>query len=141
MGRIMLHRNSVPAAIWVPLLGLLMFADGRRVQAIQTMRRAVADFARLQVPTDSALVAVRLAEMLHVVGRDREIPQLLHGVVQTFTQAGKLTGALTALAFLKEAAASGTLTEALTSHVGRYLRHVDRQPALLFVPLPPNASM
>lgn len=124
---------------WV--FGLLMFAEGKRVQAIQTLRRVVADFARLQMPTDSALVAVRLAEMLHATGRDRDIPQLLNGVVQTFTQAGKLTGALTALAYLREAVTCGRLTETLTSHVGRYLRHVDRQPALLFAPLPPDASV
>ena len=88
------------------------------------------------MPTDAAIAAVQLAEMLHATGRDRDIPHLLNGVVQAFTQAGKLTGALTALAYLKEAAVSGKLTNTLTSHVGRYLVRVDRQPALLFAPPP-----
>ena len=119
----------------------LMFAEVKHVQAVQTLRRCVGDFARLQMPTDAAIAAVQLAEMLHVIGRDREIPQLLHGVVQTFTRAGKLTGALTALAYLKEAAVSGRLTNVLTSHVCRYLNRVDRQPTLLFAPPPPGEPL
>jgi tetratricopeptide (TPR) repeat protein len=119
-------------------IGRLMFAETKHVQAIQMLRRSVADFTRLQMPNDAAIAAVQLAEMLHAIGRDRDIPQLLNGVVQAFTQAGKLTGALMALAYLKEAAVSGRLTNALTSHVGRYLSRVDRQPALLFAPPSPD---
>jgi len=115
-------------------LGRLMFAEAKHVQAIHTLRRCVTDLTRLQMLTDAAIAAVRLAEMLHAIGRNRDIRQLLNGVVQTFTHAGKLTGALTALAYLKEAAVSGRLTNALTSHVCRYLGRVDRQPALLFSP-------
>lgn len=119
-------------------LALLMFAEGKRVQAIQTLRQSVSDFSRFQMPTDAAIAAVQLAEMLHTMGRNRDIPQLLAGVVQTFTQAGKLTGALTALAYLKEAAISGRFSKPLTTHVRRYLSRVDHQPALLFAPPPPD---
>jgi tetratricopeptide (TPR) repeat protein len=122
-------------------LGRLLFAEARHVEAMQTLRRCVAGFSRLQVLTDAAIAAVWLAEMLHATARDREIPALLNGVVQTFTYAGKLTGALTALAYLKEATLSGRLTERVTSHVCRYLSRVERQPALLFAPPPPDESV
>lgn len=122
-------------------LGRLLFAEGKHIEAIQKLRRCVTEFTRLDVLTDAAISAVRLAEVLHATGRDRDIPPLLNGVVQTFAHAGKLTGALMALAYLKEATASGRLTKTLTSHVCRYLTRVERQPALLFAPAPPESTL
>jgi len=119
----------------------LAFAEGTEGQAIHALRRCVTELTRFQMLTDAAIAAVHLAEMLHTTGRDRDILQLLNGVVQTFTQAGKLTGALSALAYLKEAAVSGRLTKALTTHIGRYLSRVDRQPVLLFEPPPSDGSL
>lgn len=51
-------------------------------------------------------------------------------------KAGHLTGALTALAYLKEAAAERRLTPEALKAVREYLRRVERQPDLLFVPPP-----
>ena len=118
----------------------LSFAEGAQREGIQRLRQCIAELTRHYVFTDAAIAAVHLAEMLHIVGRDREIPALLNGVVQTFTQAGKVTGALTALAFLKEAATAGRLTKALASHVRRFLSRTDHQPDLLFTP-PPTAEL
>jgi len=60
--------------------------------------------------------------MLHAIGRTREIPKLLIGVVRTFTAAGKLTGALTALAYLRDAAAAGQIAPMAFPHVRRISR-------------------
>jgi hypothetical protein len=57
-------------------------------------------------------------------------------VVETFTKAGKLTGALTALAYAKEAAAQGKLTKHVADDVRRFLSRTEYQPQLLFVPAP-----
>jgi hypothetical protein len=47
-----------------------------------------------------------------------------------------LTGALTAIAYIKEAAAAGTLTPATVQSVRTFLRRVERQPDLVFEPPP-----
>src|SRR5256885_9517829 len=52
--------------------------------------------------------------------------RVLDGVVETFTEAGKLTGALSALAYLKEAAESRNLTKQVATDVRRYLSRVSR---------------
>ncbi len=50
-----------------------------------------------------------------------------------------ITGALTAIAYIKEAAAARKLTPAGVDAVRTYLRRVERQPELVFVP-PPQPS-
>ena len=65
---------------------------------------------------------------------------MLGNVVQTFMAAGKLTSALTALAYLKDAAAAATDTipSGIFSYVRRFVERAERQPELLFVPPPPE---
>jgi len=115
-------------------LARLEFREGHGVQAMHRLREAVSQLSACGMLTDSALAALDLAEMLDASGRMREIPRLLNGVVSTFTEAGKLSGALAALAYLKSAAATGTLTPAMLTHVRRFLVAADRQPELLFGP-------
>ena len=91
--------------------------------------------------TDAALAAVHLAEMLHVTDRSREIPKILAGVVQTFIGAGKLSGALSALAYLKEASVAGIVTPAVFSYVRKFIARADQQPDLLFVPPQPEPPL
>lgn len=113
-------------------LARLDFRRGHGVEAMHRLRQAVSRLSACGMLTDGALAALDLAEMLDASGRTREIPKLLAGVVRTFTDAGKLSGALTALAYLKNAAARGALTPALLSHVRRFLVAADRQPELIF---------
>jgi hypothetical protein len=47
-----------------------------------------------------------------------------------------LTGAMTAAAFLKEAAAQRTIKREHITHVRRYLDALDRSPDVVFVPPP-----
>lgn len=112
----------------------LYFAEGKAAEATYRLRTAIQELTRFGILTDAAIAAVDLAEMLHTLGRTREIPKLLTGVVQTFTAAGKLTGALTALAYLKDAAAAGQIAPAAFLHVRRFLTRAERQPELLFAP-------
>ena len=116
----------------------LLFAEGNASQAIYRLRRTIAEFTEYGILTDAAVVAVDLAEILHATGRLREIPKVLSNVVQTFMNAGKLTSALTALAYLKEAATDGTMNRQLVAYVRRFVIHAERQPELLFAPPPPN---
>lgn len=112
----------------------LHFAEGKAAEATFRLRTAIQELTRFGILTDAAIAAVDLAEMLHTVGRTREIPKLLTGIVQTFTAAGKITGALTALAYLKDAAAAGQIAPPAFPHVRRFLARAERQPELLFAP-------
>jgi tetratricopeptide (TPR) repeat protein len=116
----------------------LLFAEGHTSEAIYRLRRTIAEFTRYEMLADAGVVAVDLAEMLNATGRLREIPKALANVVRTFIDAGKLNSALTALAYLKEAARAGTLTPQLLAYVRRFVIRTERQPELLFVPPPPE---
>lgn len=86
--------------------------------------------------TDAAIASVDLSDVLSVNGRTREIAKVLSGVVETFTAAGKLTGALTALAFLRDAALAGKLNAPLLTYAKRYIARSETQPQLVFAPPP-----
>jgi hypothetical protein len=67
-----------------------------------------------------------------------QIVELAKHLFDVFTNAGMLTGALSALAYIKEAAAAGTLTTDHLHAVRTFLRRAQRQPDLLFLPPPPT---
>jgi tetratricopeptide (TPR) repeat protein len=114
----------------------LLFAEGAPNEAISRLRKCIADLTRYQMLTDAAIATVHLAEMLNATDQRREIPKLLKGMVKTFVSAGKITGALMALAYLKDAAAAGKMTAAVSAHVRRFIIRTEHQPDLLFAPPP-----
>jgi tetratricopeptide (TPR) repeat protein len=112
----------------------LTFLQGNPEDAVRRLRAVVGELIREGMLTDAALAAVHLAEMLHATNRSSEIPKILAGVVQTFIAAGKLSGALAALAYVKEVSTAGTMTPAVFSYVRKFIARADHQPGLLFVP-------
>ena len=84
-----------------------------------------------------ALAGVDLAEALLVLERWEEIVKVATHAFRVLKKAGHLTGALTALAYLKEAAAKRQVAPETLKVVRDYLRRVEREPDLLFVPPPP----
>ncbi|HEY0160750.1 MAG TPA: hypothetical protein VGF28_25920 [Thermoanaerobaculia bacterium] len=114
----------------------LIFAQGNPYEAIYRLQRCIDEFTRFEILSDAALVAVDLAEVLNAVGRTGQISKVLAGTVKTFIDAGKLTSALTALAYLKDATGSGSLTPELFEYIRRFVRRAERQPELLFAPPP-----
>lgn len=81
-----------------------------------------------------------LSEALLVFERSEEIVKVAAHAFRVLKKAGHLTGALTALAYLKEAAAKRQLTPETLKAVREYLRRVEREPDLLFAP-PPNGPV
>jgi tetratricopeptide (TPR) repeat protein len=116
----------------------VLLQAGKQSEAIRRMRDVAAEFERRGMVTDSALVGLDVADALLVLGRARQIVDLATRLFHVFTNAGMLTGALTAIAYLKEAAATGTLTPDDVQAVRSFVRRAERQPALLFVPPPPG---
>jgi tetratricopeptide (TPR) repeat protein len=125
---------EVTRARWA--IARLTFLQGNPDDGIRQLRGVVKELTGQGMMTDAAIAAVHLAEMLNATDRTREIARLLAGVVQTFVAAGMLSGALSALAYLKEASAAGTVTSAAFSHVRQFIARAERQPALPFTPPP-----
>ncbi len=118
----------------------LTFLQGNPDDGIRQLRVVVKELTGEEMLTDAAIAAVHLAEMLYATERTREIPSLLAGVVQTFVAAGMLSGALSALAYLKEASVAGIMTPEMFTYVRQFVARAERQPALLFAP-PPQSQV
>jgi hypothetical protein len=73
---------------------------------------------------------------LLILERWDEIVKVAAHAFRVLKKAGNVTGALTALAYLKEAATKRQLTPETLKVVREYLRRVEREPDLLFVPPP-----
>ena len=71
-----------------------------------------------------------------VLERWDEIVKVAAHAFRVLKKAGILTGALMALAYLKEAATKRVLTAATLKAVREYLRRVEREPDLLFAEPP-----
>lgn len=85
---------------------------------------------------DAAEVDLDRAEA-HLILEEFELARSICATLpETFIQANMLRGALTAAAYLKEAAASGRVTRRDFQHVRRYLAELTKQPELAFAPPP-----
>lgn len=109
---------------------------GKHAEAVRRLRDLSAEFDRHGMVTDMALVGLDITDGLLALGQPNEIVDLANRLFTVFTEAGMLTGALTAIAYVKEAAASGTLTPAALRTVRTFLKRVERQPELIFIPPP-----
>lgn len=107
---------------------------GKRDEAIRRLRDVAAEFEARGMVTDMALAGLDTADALLGLGHPEQIVDLAARLFRIFKDAGMLTGALTALAYLKETAAAGKLTPASLSEIRTFLRRAERQPELVFVP-------
>jgi len=118
----------------------VLLQGGKHSEAIRRLRDLAAEFETRGMITDAALVRLDLVDALLALGQSPQIVEVATRLFRVFTNAGMLTGALTAIAYLKEAAATGTLTSEAVQSVRSFLRRAERQPALLFVPPPPSEN-
>jgi tetratricopeptide (TPR) repeat protein len=118
----------------------MLLAVGKHADAVRRLRHVTAAFEDVGMVTDAALAGLDVADGLLVLERTHEIIEFAAHLFRVFTDAGMLTGALTAIAYIKEAAAAGTLTPTHLDAVRRFLRRAERQPELLFVPPPQHSS-
>lgn len=110
---------------------------GKASDAARSLRDVIAAFEGIGRVANVALAGIDLSEALLVLERWDEIAKVARHAFRVLKKAGHLTGALTALAYLKEAAAKRQVTPGTLQVVREYLRRVEREPDLLFVP-PPN---
>ena len=119
-------------------IALVLLHAGKRSEAIRRLRDIAAEFEKRGMITEAALAGLDIADGLIAQGHMSQIADLAKHLFNVFTNAGILTGALSALAYIKEAAAAGKLTNDDLQAVRGFLRHAQRQPDLLFVPPPPR---
>jgi tetratricopeptide (TPR) repeat protein len=115
-------------------LALLVQREGRYRAAIPRLQAVRDEFTNLGAVSDAALVTLDMMETFLLLGQAREVRRTAGNIVKLFKDGGMVTGALTAADYLKQAAAIHGVTPSLLDYIRRYLRLVDVQPDLAFVP-------
>jgi len=119
-------------------LGRVVMHGGNRSEAIRRLRAVAAELEIRSMITDAALVRLDIVETLLALGETKQIIDLAARLFGVFKSAGMITGALAAIAYIKEAAVLGKLTFADVHAVRTYIRRSVRQPELVFE-LPPDS--
>jgi tetratricopeptide (TPR) repeat protein len=117
---------------------LVLLSSGKPAEALPLFTAVRAGFHARGMVTEEALVALDMIDSHHALADMREVQRVAGEIIGTFLQAGMLTSALTAFAYLKESARDGTLTTPKIEHVRSFIRRLEREPTLLF--LPPDAK-
>jgi tetratricopeptide (TPR) repeat protein len=139
-GALMIFRETGPAEYRIETewgLARVALYAGKPTDATRGLRDVIAAFEEIGRVANVALAGIDLAEALLVLERWDEIAKVAGHSFRLLKKAGHLTGALTALAYLKEAAAKRQLTPETLRVVRDYLRRVEREPDLLFAAPPP----
>ena len=87
---------------------------------------------------DAALASLDVAELLLAQDRYEEVEEICRSTMQAFELAGLsyTARALTALAYIREAAIQRRADRTLVRNVREYIRELPRQPNLLFAYAP-----
>jgi tetratricopeptide (TPR) repeat protein len=118
-------------------IGCLRIATGDITDGLGRLRETRREFEQLGLRSDAALVTLDLAEALLATGdaaAAHEAAELCTSVLESFASVGMTGHALTALAFLREAFATGRATPNLVRHVRRYLETRPDQTGNPFFP-------
>lgn len=111
------------------LLARGLFKESRR-----NLHHVQSQYTDLGMTLDAGVAALDVMEAMVALHMFKQVADLARAVFKTFTDAGMLTSALTALSFISTAAAEGRLTREAVREVRAFVKRVDREPNLLFVP-------
>jgi tetratricopeptide (TPR) repeat protein len=111
----------------------VVFHSGKLHDAIRRLRDIAAEFEKRRMVSYAAYVRLDIVEGRLALDRPAEIVELAQHMFSVFTAAGMLTGALAAIAYLKEAAGTKHLTPRDVAVVRAFLQRAERQPSLQFV--------
>ena len=120
-------------------IAVMLAETGRPEDACLRIRELTPEMERLGMTSEAAIAGLDVAECLLAQGRYAEIEEICGAAMRSFERAGLAysTRALTALAFIREAAALRRADQALVRTVRDYIRRLPSQPNLLFA-LPPE---
>ena len=111
----------------------IVLRSERYSDALRLLRAVSAQFENLQMITQAAYVGIDMMEALLALKQHRRIVALAQHLISVFTNAGMLTGALSAFAYLKEAAGAGNLALTDLEQVRSFVRKAQLQPSLRYV--------
>lgn len=117
----------------------LMLAEaGRLNDACTRLERLSQDMEQLGMLSEATLNALQIAELLLDQGRYADVEHLCRTASQRFERAGLgyTARALTALAYIREAARKRVATQVQVRSVREYIRQLPSRPNLLFAPPP-----
>jgi tetratricopeptide (TPR) repeat protein len=115
-------------------LAKVLMAEQQYDQAWPFILEVRQEFEELGMSQDVALVSLDMAEALLMLSRPAEVVDLCQAAMDYFRKAGLAytQGALTALAYLKEAAEARVLTRAALQDIRTFFELLPKQPHLLF---------
>jgi tetratricopeptide (TPR) repeat protein len=115
-------------------LARVLFTEHRFAEAMPLFTEVRSEFQELGMPDEMARVCLDIAETMLLLGRSSEVAQLCQPAIEYFSNAGLAytAAAMTALAYLREAAEAGRLTTATVNEVRAFFEVLPKQPQLQF---------
>lgn len=122
-------------------IAVILAGSGRIDEALSRYECVKQSFEDLSMTSEAALVRLDMAELLIVRHEFSAAEEICRAAMKSFESAGMsyTARALTALAYIREAAQSRTATPHLVKHVREYIRRLPQNAELLFAPPPPEA--
>jgi tetratricopeptide (TPR) repeat protein len=119
-------------------IGVTLMAAGRYAEALTFLSNLCYEFERLGMRDEAVVASLDRAEALLLLGRNTEVVETCQELSRQFEARGleQTSGALTAIAYLREAVEAGRCTPAVVEHVRDYVRRSETHQQLLFLPLP-----
>ncbi|HYI11654.1 MAG TPA: tetratricopeptide repeat protein [Thermoanaerobaculia bacterium] len=121
-------------------LARVLLHSGRPADAASRLREVMRAFERMSRVMEVAFVGLDLADALVVLQQPKQVVKVAAHAFRILKEAGVVTSALTALAYLKEAASHDRLSRELIHEIRTFMRRAERHPELLFVPPPEQQS-
>jgi len=112
----------------------VLLDEGRFEDALVLLTEIRAEFEELGMSEDIATASLHQADALLALGRPAQVAELCQSAMRYFEKAGLAysQAALTALAYLREAADLGTLDPAKIDQVRNFFKILPKQPNLVF---------
>jgi len=118
----------------------ILASVGHVDEALARYEKLKNTFDELSMTSEGALVRLDIAELLIVRNEISAVEDTCRAAMRSFEASGipYTSRALTALAFIHEAAQSRTVTPLLVRHVRDYIKRLPQNRDLLFAPPPPE---
>jgi tetratricopeptide (TPR) repeat protein len=122
-------------------LARVMMRQAKYDAALQILNPLQEEFEELGMSHDLACVSIDTAECLLATGRSDQVAELCQRAIDYFRIAGLTysTEAMTALAYLHEAAATGRLTKKDVADVRMFIERLPEKPNLMFASVFPSS--
>lgn len=117
---------------------VLTIKAGRTVEGLSRLETARNGFESFGMTSEVAFVSLDMAELLLAQGRFGQVETICRRAIEVFSQSGMphSTKAMTAFAFMREAADQAKASQEHVRTVREYIRRLPAEPSLLFAPPP-----